>query len=72
MSRKCEHGMMPWECLECTIKAKLLGMKADAKVFIDANVWDGQDRSGCADDDAKFDPDSLQELIDELIEYLYG
>ena len=22
MSRKCEHGMMPWECAECDFKVK--------------------------------------------------
>ena len=44
--------------------------KLTAKRFIDANVWDGDDRSGCKDDWAKFSPDELQELIDDLIDYL--
>ena len=71
-SKKCEHKMMPWECADCTYKAALIKKKKEAKQFINANVWDGEDRSGAAGDWAKFSPDELQELIDELIDYLYG
>jgi len=42
-----------------------------AKKFVDANVWDGEDREGCKGDFASFDPDSLQELINDLIEFLH-
>lgn len=42
-----------------------------AKQFVDANVWDGEDRSGCKDDFASFNPDTLQELIDDLVEFLH-
>ena len=42
-----------------------------AKQWIDANVHDGEDRQGCKNDYAKFTPDELQELIDDVIEYLY-
>ena len=45
--------------------------KAVAKQFIDANVWDGEDRSGAVNDRATFSPDDLQELIDDLIDELY-
>ncbi len=41
-----------------------------AKDFIDANVWDGEDRSGANWDVASFTPDDLQELVDDLIENL--
>jgi hypothetical protein len=68
MSRKCEHGMMPWECIDCTDLANLIKKKRIAKQFIDANVWDGEDRSGAINDRATFSPDDLQELIDDLIE----
>lgn len=45
--------------------------KAVSKQFIDANVWDGEDRSGADGDGAGFTPDELQELIDDLIDHLY-
>ena len=44
--------------------------KAHAKRFIDANVWDGEDRAGCKKDWAKFDPDELQELVNDLLDHL--
>ena len=69
---KCEHGMMLWECFDCDNKAKLKRLKAEAKKFIDANVWDGEDRSGAKNDRAIFDPDDLQELIDDLVEHLHN
>jgi hypothetical protein len=43
-----------------------------AKQFIDANVWDGEDRAGCKGDFSSFDPDTLQELIDDLVEFLHA
>ena len=42
-----------------------------AKQFIDANVWDGEDRAGCKGDFASFNPDMLQELINDLVEFLH-
>ena len=48
----------------------LSARKAEAKLFIDANVWDGEDRSGAIGDGVSFTPDRLQELIDELIEHM--
>ena len=48
----------------------LAARKAEAKLFIDANVWDGEDRSGAAGDGASFTPDGLQELVDDLVEHL--
>ena len=42
-----------------------------AKKWIDDNVWDGDDRSGCLEDVTAFSPDDLQELIDDLIEDLH-
>ena len=44
-------------------------MKDQLKKWIDANVWDGEDRSGAKNDSACFNPDDLQELIDELYDY---
>lgn len=42
-----------------------------AKQFIDANVWDGECRAGCKSDFASFNPDTLQELINDLVEFLH-
>ncbi len=53
------------------ISSNVALIKSSAKHFIDANVHDGEDRSGCKDDIANFSPDELQELIDDLIDYLY-
>ncbi len=64
--------MMPWECAICSSAKRLLSRKASAKSFIDANVWDGEDRSGAVNDRATFNPDELQELIDDLIDELYA
>lgn len=44
--------------------------KVKAKAFINANVWDGEDRAGATGDSARFTPDELQELIDELVDHL--
>jgi len=44
--------------------------KKMAKKFIDANVWDGDDRAGCHTSWTNFSPDELQELIDDLLEHL--
>jgi len=46
-------------------------IKEHAKLFVDANVWDGEDRSGAANDRACFDPDDLQELFDEFIDDVF-
>lgn len=48
----------------------LAALKAEAKLYIDANVHDGEDRSGAVNDRATFNPDELQELIDDLLEHL--
>lgn len=37
------------------------------KSWLDDNVWDGDDRSGCNNDWAKFTPDGLQELVCDLV-----
>lgn len=44
--------------------------KKMAKQWVDANVWDGDDRSGSNTDWTVFSPDELQELIDYLLEDL--
>jgi len=46
--------------------------RAEAKSYIDQNVWNGEDRSGCKNDRASFDPDDLQGLVDGLVEHLTG
>lgn len=43
-------------------------MKKQLKKWIDANVHDGQDRSGCNKDRITFTPDQLQELIEEAFD----
>ena len=45
--------------------------KKKSKLFIDANVWDGEDRHTAKNDMATFNPADLQELIDELVDCLY-
>jgi hypothetical protein len=45
-------------------------IKDQAKSFIDQNVWDGEDRSGCKNDWVGFNPDDLQELIFDLLDNL--
>jgi len=42
-------------------------LKTKAKLYVDANVWDGEDRSG-TNDWVKYSPDDLQELVDEVVE----
>ena len=44
-------------------------IRAIAKEFIDANQWDGEDRSGSSDW-VRLSPDELQEVVDDLLEYL--
>jgi len=46
--------------------------KEQARLWINANVWDGEDRAGCKSDGAGFDPDELQELINDLVDDLYS
>ena len=41
-------------------------MKDKLKLWIDANVWDGEDRSGAVNDFATFNPDELLELIFDM------
>ena len=45
-------------------------LKLKAKSYIDANIWDGEDRSGAKNDSATFTPDDLQDLIDDLLDYI--
>ena len=45
-------------------------IREEIKTWLDANVWDGDDRSGCKSDEALFNPDSLQELVEECFESL--
>ena len=42
-------------------------MKAAIKAWLDANVWDGEDRSGCKNDYANHSPDDLQELVEDCL-----
>ena len=41
-----------------------------AREWINANVWDGEDRRGAVNDRATFTPDELQELVDDLLAHL--
>ena len=41
-----------------------------AKAYIDASVWDGEDRAGAENDSVVFNPDELQELVFDLIKHL--
>jgi len=47
-------------------------IKFHSKLFIDANIWDGEDRAGCNGDSAKFTPDELQELFYEFIDSVFA
>ena len=40
-------------------------MNDKIKDWLDANVWDGDDRSGATHDYANFTPDELQELVED-------
>tara|TARA_R110002110_G_scaffold415850_1_gene657983 strand:+ start:19094 stop:19471 length:378 start_codon:yes stop_codon:yes gene_type:complete len=42
-------------------------MKDKIKQWLDANVWDGEDRSGAENDYCTFSPDVLQELVEECL-----
>jgi hypothetical protein len=48
-----------------------MNFKTKAKLWIDANLHDGEDRSGCVADRICFNPDDLQELIDDLIDDVF-
>ena len=45
-------------------------IQAEAKRFIDANVWDGGDKGWVTARWAKHTDEELQELIDDMLEYL--
>lgn len=45
-------------------------IREEAKVFIQANVWDGEDRSGATNDAATFNPDEINDLVTELLDHL--
>ena len=45
--------------------------KQYAREYVNQNVHDGEDRSQCHNDRVVFSPDDLQELIDDLIDYLW-
>tara|TARA_R110000824_G_scaffold391526_1_gene589369 strand:- start:275 stop:562 length:288 start_codon:yes stop_codon:yes gene_type:complete len=44
--------------------------KDKIKQWLDANVWDGEDRSGAENDYCTFSPDVLQELVEECFDDL--
>lgn len=44
--------------------------KARLKQWVDANVWDGEDRKGCRGYSASFCPDGLQELFDDALDFI--
>ena len=46
---------------------KLEIAKKFCKSWLNDNVHDGEDRSGCKGDKAIFNPDELQELIDDML-----
>ena len=41
------------------------------KEWLDANVWDGDDRSGCTGDSAVHNPDDLQELVEDCFDSVF-
>jgi len=45
-------------------------LKRLAKLYIDANIWDGEDRIGAKFDKAVFHPDDLQEFVFDLLDSL--
>jgi hypothetical protein len=70
-TRWCEHGKrFDDHCEDCYLADEIDSQKQKAKKFIDANVWDGEDRIGAKNDRATFTPDDLQELIFQLIDDL--
>ena len=70
-TRWCDHGKRCDDyCDECNLEYAREDIKQKAKKFIDANVWDGEDRIGAKNDRATFTPDDLQELIFQLIDSL--
>jgi hypothetical protein len=46
--------------------------KERIKLWLDANIHDGEDRSGEAGDRASFGPDELQALVEECLEDIAG
>ena len=47
-------------------------MNKAIKEWLDANVHDGQDRSGCKLDWHMFDPDELQTLVEDCVKDCFG
>ena len=45
--------------------------KEAIKQWLDANVHDGDDRSGCKNDWVKHDPDELQELVEDCLAHVF-
>ena len=39
----------------------------EIKSYLDQNIWDGEDRSGAKGDSACFNPDDLQELVEDVV-----
>lgn len=46
------------------------GLKRAAKLYIDENVWDGEDRVHATNDEVRFNPAELQEFVFDLLESL--
>ena len=44
-----------------------MNIKTEIKSWLAANIWDGEDRAGCKNDSAIFNPDELQELFEEFM-----
>ena len=49
----------------------MLAQKKLIKGWLDANVWDGEDRSGCTGDSAVHNPDDLQELVEDCFDSVF-
>lgn len=47
-----------------------MNVYTEAKEFIDQNIWDGEDRSGCENDRVTFSPDELEEFVFDLLNHL--
>lgn len=47
-----------------------MSIKTKIKQYLDANIHDGEDREGCHCDRTAFTPDELQELVEEVYEFM--